>query len=133
MLACIYTVAIWTAAISFIPVDLQPIRIRQKRFAALMSTLCIVLLFGASLIEATHFCESGPSGRSRQLASQTSHPNASGICELCATSHQASIPTGTCVAVSLCAVESVPLVPAQTFSRQQSFTMDVRPPPSVSL
>ena len=53
MLACIYTVAIWTAAISFIPVDLQPIRMRQRRFTSLMSTLGVVLLFGAVLFSLT--------------------------------------------------------------------------------
>jgi len=115
------------------PVEPQPIRAPRRRFATLMATLCVALVFIASLVEVSHYCESDPGSAKRQTTSQTSHRRGSGICEICATSHQVSSPTVTSPAVLFFVSVSVPLVPVQPLSRLQQFTMDVRPPPPVSL
>jgi hypothetical protein len=108
-------------------------RARRGRFTAWIVTFCVLLIFTASLVEVTHLCESAGGQTRRDVASRSSRQTGSGICEICATSHHASTPMLTSVAVSFAALVNVPLVAVQPLSRLQAFTMDVRPPPFLSL
>jgi hypothetical protein len=94
----------------------------------------MLLMLATSLVEVAHFCEfSGTAATTRQAHRSTPQRATSAICDICAASHQTSIPTVTSLSITVAASVSTPLVAVHSHWRLKPFAVDVRPPPAFAV